>query len=145
MTVSRALLLDSSVVVKWFRDEVDTYKALAIQAEFVRGALDIQISELTFFETANALRYSGDYTTEEVRDCLNSIVDLGVSAYAFDFDVLNSAVEGSFVSGLSIYDAYLIALAKTYGLSLVTADEKLFTRVKGDGSVVRLSAWSAPA
>lgn len=143
MTVSCSFLLDSSVIVKWFRDEVDSEKALAIQAQFIKGTLDIQIGELTFFETANALRCSGDYSTDEVCDCLDSIVDLGVSAYPFDFDVLKSAVGGSFVGGTSIYDAYLIALAKTYGLSLVTADENLFTRVGGDASVLLLSAWPA--
>lgn len=143
MMASRPLLLDSSVVVKWFRDEVDSDKAVAIQADFVRGALDIRISELTFFETANALRYSGDYASDEVSDCLDSIVALGVSAYGFDFDVLKLAVHGSFASGISIYDAFLIALAKSYGLSLVTADEKLFARIKGDASVLQLSAWSA--
>lgn len=144
MTASPSLLLDSSVVVKWFREEVDSDKALAIQAKFVSGALDIQISELTFFETANALRYSGDYATDEVCACLESIVALGISAYAFDFGVLKSAVDGCFEMGISIYDAYLVALAKTLGLSLVTADDKLFARVKGDVSVLQLSAWSEP-
>lgn len=135
------LLLDSSVVVKWFRNETDSDKALAIQTEFLRGELDIQISELTLYETANALRYSGDHTSDQVCECLDSIVRLGITAYAFDWDVLKAAVDGSFDRGFSIYDAYLVALAKTHGLTLVTADAKLFAKVKGDGDVLPLRSW----
>lgn len=138
---SRSLLLDSSVVVKWFRNEVDSDKALAIQSESLRGKLDVQIADLTYYETANALRYSGEFTSDQVCECLESIVTLGVGAYALDLDILKSAVEGSFEKGISIYDAYLIALANGYGLAFVTADAKLFAGVKGDDSVLLLSGW----
>ncbi|MDO8672472.1 MAG: type II toxin-antitoxin system VapC family toxin, partial [Dehalococcoidia bacterium] len=56
---------------------------------------------------------------------------VGDTAYAVDWDVLKAAVDDSFDRGFSIYDAYLVALAKTHGLTLVTADAKLFAKVKG--------------
>lgn len=137
----RSFLLDSSVIVKWLRTETDSDKALAIQAEFMSGGLDIHISELTLYETANALRYSGESTGDEVCVCLDSIVTLGITAYPFDWDVLMSGIDVSFEKELSIYDAYLFALAKTYGLTLVTADARLFANLKGDGGVLQLRSW----
>ncbi|MBI2863068.1 MAG: type II toxin-antitoxin system VapC family toxin [Chloroflexi bacterium] len=137
----RSLLLDSSVVVKWFRNETDSDKALAIQEEFLKGNLDVHISELTLYETANALRYSGDHTADQIGEYLESIVTLGIAAYAFDWDVLKLAIEGSFAKGVSIYDAYLVSLAKSHGHMLLTADAKLLAKVGGYGDMLLLRSW----
>ncbi len=90
MSKFHLLLLDSSVVVKWFRSESTYDKALAIQQAFLSGDLDLGISELTLYEVANALRYSGDYTADEIRESLNSILDLEITVYPFSFDALAS-------------------------------------------------------
>ncbi|MDA8187742.1 MAG: type II toxin-antitoxin system VapC family toxin [Dehalococcoidales bacterium] len=142
MSKFHLLLLDSSVVVKWFRSESTYDKALAIQQAFLSGDLDLGISELTLYEVANALRYSGDYTADEIRESLNSILDLEITVYPFSFDALASGVQRSFDTNISIYDAYLVELAKALRSTLVTADNKLLARLSADDHVVSLSAWN---
>ncbi|MBI4317595.1 MAG: type II toxin-antitoxin system VapC family toxin [Chloroflexi bacterium] len=138
----RFVLLDSSVVVKWFRNESDSDRAVAIQREFLEGRVDASVSELTFYETANALRYSGDFSSDEVRECLDSIVALEIGVYPFDLDALKSGVESSFDQGISVYDAYLLCLAKKHSLTLVTADDRFCDRVGNDASLCRLRDWT---
>lgn len=55
------MLLDASVILKWFLDEPDSDKAKIIKDNHVNGKFTIVIPDIAIYEIANALRYEPDY------------------------------------------------------------------------------------
>jgi len=51
------LVVDSSVVIKWFSDEEDTEKALKIREDFLKGKNIIAVPDIQIYEIANALSH----------------------------------------------------------------------------------------
>ncbi|MEM2082365.1 MAG: type II toxin-antitoxin system VapC family toxin [Candidatus Bathyarchaeia archaeon] len=56
------IVVDASVLVKWFVDEEGSREALAIRRRYVEGEVEIVARELIIFETLNALRYKGGFS-----------------------------------------------------------------------------------
>ncbi|MBI3914477.1 MAG: type II toxin-antitoxin system VapC family toxin [Chloroflexi bacterium] len=138
LTPDQFLLLDSSVVIKWFRPEVDDAVAIALKNLFVNGQIEIRLSDLVLYEMANALLFSEDFSDQEILEALQSIVALKTEIYVFDLATLESALKIGRQSGLAIYDAYLIALAQKENLLFVTADAKLTRKLPGEKNLAVL-------
>ena len=51
------IILDASVVVKWFSEEEYTEKALEIRERIMRGEERVVVPDLLLYEQANALKY----------------------------------------------------------------------------------------
>lgn len=66
------VVLDSSVVVKWFSTEIKTGEALKLRDSYIQGSLKLTVSEILIAEVANALRYKHDYYTEKLKIALTS-------------------------------------------------------------------------
>ena len=47
------IVLDASVVAKWFIEEEDTEKAIEIRDKFVRGEIKILVPSLLIYEIGN--------------------------------------------------------------------------------------------
>jgi len=56
------IVIDASVVVKWFVDEEGSEGALAIRKKYAEGEAEIIAPELILFEALNALRHKGLFT-----------------------------------------------------------------------------------
>ena len=50
------LVLDASVVVKWFTKEEDKDLAIEYRDQFLTGEIDIALPDLILYELANVLR-----------------------------------------------------------------------------------------
>jgi predicted nucleic acid-binding protein len=72
------LVLDTSVILKWYKDEIYTQSALKIRDEFVRGLHKIIIPDLVLYEMINALRYSDGFTSDIIKESLKNLVDMGI-------------------------------------------------------------------
>jgi predicted nucleic acid-binding protein len=57
MARCREIILDSSVVVKWFSSETKSVEALALLDSYTQGTVELVVSEVLYCEVANALRY----------------------------------------------------------------------------------------
>jgi len=124
------LVVDSSVVIKWFSDEEDTEKALKIREDFLKGKNIIAVPDIQIYEIANALRYKKNITMEEVIAYTRSLIDIGMVIVIPTADTIKSAVEVAFQHDITIYDAYFISLAKELNFSFITADEKLYRKIE---------------
>ncbi len=71
------VVLDTSVVAKWFLEEDGSDKAVEIRNSFLDGSLPIVLCDLTLYELGNLLKFKG-FTSKEVSDALDSLFDLGV-------------------------------------------------------------------
>jgi len=68
------MILDASVILKWFIEEKDTDKALKIRDDYVAGKIDIEIPDLLIYELANVLRYK-QFTAEEIKSAVKFLKD----------------------------------------------------------------------
>lgn len=121
-----ALVLDTSVVLKWFRQgEVLADQALALRDAYLDGRITITLPSLVAYELANVLRYKSDLTTDQVQEAVGSLFDMGLEWIPPSRDVLRRAVGIARTYEATVYDATFAALAEVLGAALVTADERL--------------------
>ncbi|MEM2941687.1 MAG: type II toxin-antitoxin system VapC family toxin, partial [Thermoproteota archaeon] len=72
------LVLDASVIVKWFSIEEDSDIAVEIRDKHVEGVLSIVSPDLALYEVVNALRYNPAFNTEDLKRAVSNLMDIGV-------------------------------------------------------------------
>lgn len=128
--IKHSFVLDSSVIIKWFSNEENTENALKIREMYMQGSASISCPDLVIYEIANALRYNKSITEKEIKDGVNSLISMGISIIVPTRAVIESAISIALRYDITIYDAYFVALANEIRYTLVTADIKLFNKVK---------------
>jgi len=123
------LVVDASVVVKWYIPERDHAAALTIRDEYLDGVVDLHAPSLLHFEVLNALRYSGAYGNESLAAAARSLADYGIEQHplADVGPVADVATE----LDTTIYDASYVGLSSTLDATAYTADEALLTAASG--------------
>lgn len=125
------IILDASIVVKWFSEEEYTEKALAIRERIRMGEERVIVPDLLLYELANALKYNPSFDANDVSDALTSILDMDLEIVTPIPEIINLAVALAFDYNITVYDAFYIALAKDLELTFITADRRLCERVRG--------------
>jgi len=126
----KGYVLDSSVVIKWFSQEEYTDLALKIRDNFVNGNVEIVVPDLLLYEISNALRYNKNIKKSEVNGAIKSLIEIGIKIIVPTEDVMMTAISIAYTHDLTVYDAYFIALAKELDFIFVTADERLYNKLK---------------
>ena len=124
------LVLDSSVVIKWFSQEKNTEKAINLRERFLKGEVEITVPDLQLYEIANALRYNEELKESDVTSAVESLMDIGINIIVPTREIMSSAIELAFEFNITLYDAYFLALAKTLRFTFVTADQKLYRKIE---------------
>ena len=127
---TNALVLDALVIVKWFTQEEKRSEALEIREKFINQKIDIVVPDLILYEISNALRYNPRFDEEDVKEAIDSLIKMELNIITPTKDIIERAIEISFLKNISVYDAHYIALAENIGFDLVTADEKLSNKVR---------------
>jgi predicted nucleic acid-binding protein len=131
------LLLDTSVVMKWFVSEEKSQRAWQIQTDYLNGRCDLSVPELLLYEVANALKFTSSLLTgEKIKEKIESLIKLKINIYPFDYGILLLSVDLAVERDLTIYDAYFLTLARETESIFITSDEKLYNKV-GDLNFVR--------
>ncbi len=126
------IVIDASVIVKWFIDENDSDKAEIIKELFINEKINIVVPSLLYYEVLNALKYSKLFRLDEL-----NLVGESIENYGFDFIVIKDEIREKMVEiainhDISIYDASYIALAEKFNTHLITADEKIAKKLPKD-------------
>ena len=124
------IVVDASVVVKWFVEEKYSKEALIIRDSFTEGLIDIIAPSLLYFEVLNALKYSGAFGEDELKKVARILEDYQFTVYELRGAYAEKAVEIAMRKGITIHDASYVALALIEGVELYTADEKLLTKTQ---------------
>jgi len=124
------IVVDASVVVKWFVDEDGSEEALTIRKKYVEAEAEVLAPELILFEALNTLRYKGLFTEPEIKRIAESL-----DAYAFNLHSLRGeyagqAIEVSFENNITIYDSSYVSLAVREGAQMYTGDQELIQRLR---------------
>ncbi len=137
------LVLDTSVVVKWFvrTPEEDLEAALEVRRRVLEAEFNLILPDLIFYELANVLRYQPQLRFEEVGAALDGLEAAGVDVRPFSYHLGKEAVRLAKTAGITAYDAYFIVFAEAFECPLLTADHRCYRRVKDRPSVNLLHAW----
>ncbi len=124
-------VVDASVAIKWFSEEEFTDNAIEIRDNFFKGTCELAAPDLILYEVSNALRFNPNFNEEDVIEAVNSLFDMGISIIVPTPRVVRSSITMAFKHKITIYDAFYSALASEIGFTFVTADSKVYKKIKG--------------
>ena len=123
------VVVDASVVVKWFVEEEYTREALMLRDSYREGLVDLIAPSLLPYEVLNALKYSGAFGEDELREIADILQSLQITLYNLEGDYSATTVSIAMKKGLTIHDASYVALAVGEQATFYTADEKLLKKI----------------
>jgi predicted nucleic acid-binding protein len=129
------IVIDASVIVKLAKKEEGTDRAVALIEEHTKGKEKIIVPSLLFYEVANALLYAKELKNKEISEFLEILDELDFEIIELSIkDILKAAFLGR-EKNITVYDASYLILAQKFDVDFITADLKLFRKVKDLNSV----------
>ena len=125
----RKVVVDASIAVKWFVEEEYTSEALMLRDAYKEGLVDLIAPSLLPYEILNALKYSGAFGEDELREIASILESLQITLYNIEGRYSATTIMIAMRKGLTIYDASYVALAIDKQATLYTADEKLLKKI----------------
>ena len=124
------VVVDASVIVKWFVEEEGSDKSLKLRDKYIEGRVGIIAPELVIFEALNALYYKKLFSEDELKEISEALEAYSLTLYPLRGEYADKAVEIAFKNDVTIYDASYIALAVIKDTRMYTADKKLIRKLK---------------
>ena len=137
-TYHAGYVVDASVLTKWFVEEEDRDLALGLRELHTSGRSILFVSELTYLEILNAIRYGPRVKEEDGAEAVHVLENLHLQVKPTDFALLRKANAIAWAYKVTIFDALYVALAEQLGYPLITADEVRVKKLKGHSIVVPL-------
>lgn len=121
------LLVDTSVVLKWFHHEYETEVAgaRAVLDAARQGTVEPRVIDLAHYELGNILLRSLQWDAGDVADQLDDLVVICGAPLAMTPDWLRRAATLGATHRLTFYDAAWAAAAQALSVPLVSADAQL--------------------
>ncbi len=123
------VVVDASVVVKWYGREVRDEAARRLQTD----ALALHAPDLIYPEVGNILWKKvrrGDITADAARAIVGALLGVPLTVHPAA-TLLSPALDLSLSTGRTAYDSLYLALAVALDCPVVTADEKLYNALRG--------------
>ena len=131
------IVLDASVVIKWFKDEDEKYvdSALSIQDRKRLGDVEIIVPDLIFLEVLNAFLTKKDFNREDITTIKESLVKMNMKIVHPGSKLLGETINIAVKNSLTFYDSLYIATADTNDAILYTEDTKILSCSKYYGFI----------
>ncbi len=136
------VVIDASVLIKFFIPEILWEKAEELNARVAEGDLRLLAPDLIFAEVGNII-WKKHRMKELIRSEAEEIVEAIVSvpiAVETSKALLPLAVDMGLAYGITVYDAMYVSLAKIHETVLLTADRKL-AEIMGKTDFKKYIAW----
>ncbi len=124
------MVVDASVILKWFIEEVDSDKARQIKKDHIDGSSVITLPDIALYEIGNALRYKPEFSTAEINLSLNEIYELNIDIITPTFQIISPVTEIARHYDITFYDAFYITFSKELNLTFITADLQLYRKTR---------------
>lgn len=130
------MIIDASVVIKWFTNEPERKAALQIRDLWIDGEIPLSAPTLLYYEIVNTLSLRIHAPEPIIRNAISMvglihIQELTPGEYLHAANLVQKY-------GISCYDASYVVLAEKLECDLITADIKLVNKVKNLKFVKRL-------
>ena len=133
------LVLDTSVIAKWYIEEENTEKAIEIRDKFVAGKFAILEPTLLIYELGNVFRKHPAKSPEDVESDFKALFDIRLEFFEVrEPGFLKFVFENGRKFGITFYDAVYVTLAMDEDCKLITTDGRLQRKVDGHMDVVLL-------
>jgi predicted nucleic acid-binding protein len=133
------IVVDSSVVVKWFSKESKSVEALNLLDAYTQGSLELVVSEILFCEVGNALRYKPDFDAQKWKKALTQLFNLNMKVVQLTQDLALRTGEIGYECEVTFYDALPVVIAENKKTVCITADEKTqYKKLQTKGHPVEL-------
>lgn len=121
------LLVDTSVLIKWFHSEGESQlaEARSIRDAVQRADIEARVIDLAIYEMGNVLLRSMHWNGADVTDQLDDLLVICGAPLAMTAEWFREAAVIGAAHGLTFYDACWAAAAQALGVSLVSADTQL--------------------
>lgn len=116
------VVLDTSVLVKWFVEEEGTDQALGYLDKIRSEEMELVVPEAALLELVNALLYGAGFSGQVVLSSLKSFLSLRPNIVPLSELIMEKTVEFAAGHSLAAYDALFVAVAELQLSFLVTAD-----------------------
>ena len=77
----KIIVVDASVVVKWFVEEEFTEQALSLIGDYERRNIDLRSTQMMPFEVVNALRYNVELGQTELESAGDALMRFRMALY----------------------------------------------------------------
>ena len=139
------LVIDSSVVVKWYVAEHDSAQATVLHELWTNDDIELFAPDLLPIEVGNILwkkQRIGAMTSVQA-ELTTSIVTALTIPWSDSHDLLPRAILIANKFDRTVYDSIYLALAIQLGCPFVTADDRLANAVAAHiPNVIKLSEWT---
>ena len=122
-----ALLIDSSVLIKWFHStgEGELSASRALRSAHLAGLVDAYMLDLGLYEIGNVLLRSLHWSAADLADQLDDLRAICGTPLPTSAAWLRDAAELAELHSLTFYDAAWAAVARGLRVPLVSADRQL--------------------
>lgn len=138
------IILDSSVIAKWFfPSEEDGEIALKLRDLFLSKEISISAPTLIYYEINNLIRSavkSLRINEKLAKEAYFGFLELDLITYSSK-ELMELALEKAISLDISSYDASYLTLAEYLKVPLITADQKLIDKAKGNLIQNLKTAW----
>ncbi|ALL00361.1 hypothetical protein Pyrde_0311 [Pyrodictium delaneyi] len=146
--MTRFIVVDASILVKWFVPEEFSDRAEAILNDHLDARVAVAAPSYALLELANALRKyvaRGVMGPREAGEAFSLLLEMDIEFREMDEELAREALGYALDNGVTVYDAYYIVLAKRLGTVFYTADGKLLRQLRGREHIVRhVSEYKPP-
>lgn len=118
------VVLDSSVVVKWFLNETDSTKAKELVDKLLAGKIKIFVPEIILLELINSLSLGAKLSKEEIKTAISYFYNLNLIIVTLKRSLIEKTLEIATEFKIASYDAFFMAVADEKRIPLITADRK---------------------
>ena len=138
------VVVDSSVIAKWFVPEPDSVLAQRVMTDTLAAGGRLIVLDLIFVEVTNVIwkKYRQKrITLAEARESLVDLMNCPLNAEPAA-RLLDPALELAMKYDRAVYDALFVALAQDLGVKGVTADQPLYNAMHADfPQIMLLRDW----
>lgn len=130
------IVLDASVVLKWiFADELGGENAARFKDAHVIGHEIIAVPDLLFYEIGNVLATKTRLSESSISEAFSLLWEFSLERFDFGLDEYQGSLALTRKYKITVYDAAYLELSQKLKCRLVTADRKLYEKIKSIKSV----------
>jgi predicted nucleic acid-binding protein len=130
------IVLDASVVLKWiFDDEDGSERAAGLKDAHVAGHEIVAVPDLLFYEIGNVLATKTRLSEAASAKAFSLLWEFSLERFDLGLEEFQGGLVLSKKHTITLYDAAYVELSRRLKCTFVTADRKLYEKVKNIKSV----------
>ena len=102
--------------------------------------MNLTAPDLLIYEVTNALRYNPDLAPTDLERAVQALYKIHIAMHAPSEEVMVKSIANALKNQITIYDAAYLSHAEAGDSTFITADEKLYSKIKENPKVALLSS-----